>query len=429
MAELQTAGAAISLAFHVAALAHKAVKLIKRVLQADVEAEALQHRTEHLESLAKSVGKVLRYRKKQRGDAQPPPAEKDIIKTIKGSLVECRTCLKVICDRLKPYAEQKERGTLDKMSTGFKFVNSQAFIESQEKIISSHLQNLTLLVTLLNNLDHIDDTRQRQEQGRYLREVRTLVEAVVRQVVDEQSSVFRLLEADASEHQGSPSPEDMDDIESDPESDGGSSKIEMERRCPECWKRNLPVPDTPLAIAVKREQSEIVRGILETCEDKDIMITDAEDWTLLHYAAHKADHATVCVLLESSVGWAPDFIDARSKDGQTALMQIAKQADQEKSLELAKELIAHKCNLDAEDDSSIRRSALYFAIDGPKTTNRERFVDYLVERGAQKATLSEKYPEKASDYLALREQSHGREQKESSSSIGRKLSKAFSRSE
>ena len=414
---------------HAAALAHKAVKLIKRVLQAEAEAEALQHRTEHLESLAKSVGKVLRYRRKQRGDAQLPPAEKDIIKTIKGSLTECRTCLKVICDKLKPYEEQKERGTLDKMSTGFKFINSETFIESQEKIISSHLQNLTLLVTLLNNLDHIDDSHQRQEQGRYLREVRTLVEAVVRQVVDEQSSVFRLLEADADDHQGSPSPEDVDGIESDSESDDGSLKIDLESRCPECWKRNLPVPDTPLAIAVKREQSEIVRGILESCEEKDIKITDAEDWTLLHYAAHKSDHATVCVLLESSVGWAPDFIDARSKDGQTALMQIAKQADQEKSLELAKELIAHDCNLDTEDDSNIGRSALYFAIDGPKTPNRERFVDLLVGKGAQKATLSDKFPEKARDYPALREESPGRGRKESTSSITRKLSKAFSRSE
>ncbi len=412
---------------HVAGLAHKAVKLIKKVLKAEAEAEALQHRTEHLESLSRSVGKVLRYRKKQRGNDEAPPAEKDIIKTIKASLLECRTCLKVICAKLKPYDEQRERGTLDKMSTGFKFIKSEAFIESQEKIINSHLQNLTLMVTLLNNLDHIDENRQRKEQGRYLHEVRTLVEAIVRQVVDEQSSVFQLLETDAEDHRGSPSPDDVDDSENDSESDDGE-EIDLKRRCSECWKRGLPLPDTALAIAVKREQSENVRGILAICEEADIRVTDAEEWTLLHYAAHKSDHATLCILLESSVGRAPDFVDAKSKDGQTALMQVAKQADTEKSLELAKELIAHECDIDTEDESDIGRSALYFAIDGPKTPNREKFVELLVGKGAQKATMRDKFPEKASFYPALREETPARERRESTSSITRKLSKTFSRS-
>jgi hypothetical protein len=414
----------------IAGLARTAVALIKKAVAAEAEAEALQHRTEHLESLAKSVGKVLRYRKKRQGDRNLPSAEIDIIKTIKGSLLECQTCLRFICEKFAPYAEQRKRGTLDKLSKGFKFIRSESFIESQEKIINTHLQSLTLAVTLLNNLDHSEGASQQQQQGQYLREVRSLVEAIVRQVVDEQSSVFDLLGGDAGGQPSSPRFDDIDETEDDFADEQSEHEVDLQNRCPECWKRNLPVPDTALAIAVKREQSESVRGILETCEEEDIMVRDAEDWTLLHFAAHKADLETLCVLLDSSIGRTADFVNAKSKEGQTPLMQIAKQADAEKSLKIAEELIAHGCDIDTEDESEIGRSALYFAVDGPKTSNRERLVDMLIENGARKADMWEKFPEKASFYPALREQSPNRERKESTSStITRKLSKAFSRSD
>ena len=400
--------------------------MIKKVIKAEAEAQALRHRTEHLGNLAKSVGRVLRYRKKQRGKAEPPPAEKDVLKTIKESLDECQTCLKFICDQLKPYDGESEQGTLDKMSTGFKFVNSQPFITTQLSIINTHLQNLTLSVTLLNNLDSIDSTRQLQEQSRYIREVRTLVQAIVRQVVDEQSSLFELSEVDASDARNNKQAFDDDSSEEDIADERSDVEVDLTRRCSECWRRNLPVPDTALAIAVKRKEAEIVRGILESCEEADITVKDAEDWTLLHYAAHNADHDTLCVLLETSVGRAPEFVDAASKEGQTALMQVAKQADEDQSIEIAKELIAHGCNLDIEDESVIGRSALYFVVDGPKTPNRERFVELLVGKGAKKTTVQDKYAEKAKFYPSLKEDSQNRERK---SSITSRIKRTLSRSD
>ena len=423
----------------IARLAQVAVKLIKKVIRAEAEAQALRHGIEHLGTLAQSVGKVLRHRREQRGKVEPPSAEKDVLKTTKESLVECRTCLKLLCDQLKPYDDGRGRGTLEKMSAGFKFVNSEPFIRSQLSIINTHLQNLTLSVTLLNSLDHIDSTRQLQEQNRYIREVRTLLQAVVRRAGDEQSSLAELYEVDIAEVRDSDQALEDQISEDDTAGEENDAEIDVTRRCEECWKRNLPVPDSPLAIAVKHKEADIVRGILESPEVVDIRIRDAEDWTLLHYAAHNADLETLSALLESSVGRAPEFVNATSKEGQTALMQVAKQADTDQSLELAKVLIDHGCDLDIEDDSdignsseegsAIGRSALYFIIDGPKTPNRERLVELFVGKGANKTIIQETYPEKAAYYPALREESQKRDRGSSTSSITGRVMRTLSRSD
>jgi hypothetical protein len=61
-----------------------------------------------------------------------------------------------------------------------------------------------------------------------------------------------------------------------------------------------------------------------------------------------------------------------------------------------------------------------FTIDGPKTPNREQFVDLLVGKGADKRAIKGKYPEKARDYPA-REETPSSERRERTSSLSRKL--------
>ena len=425
-----------------ARLAHEAVILIKKVIHAEAEANALRHRTEHLGYLAKSVGKVLKLRKKRQGSVEPPSAEKDVLKSIKDSLVECRTCLKSLCDQLKPYDGVNERGTLENLGVGFKFVNSEPFIKSQLSIINTHLQNLTLSVTLLNSLDHIDSTRQLQDQNRYMREVRTLLLTVVRQAGDEQSSLAELAQesqVDLIDSRDSPQLTEEDSSADDTASEESEAEVDLTKRCKECWKRNLPVPDTPLAIAVKHRQAGVVRGILESSEEVDVKAADAEDWTLLHYAAHNTDLETLSALLECSVGRAPEFVNATSKEGQTALMQVAKQADTDQSLELAKALIDHECDINIEDDSNIGklgdddrivgRSALYFVIDGPKTPNREKLVELLVGKGAKTGPVQQTYPEKAKYYSALQNETPKKPRTSSTGSISNRVRRTLSRSD
>jgi hypothetical protein len=98
-----------------------------------------------------------------------------------------------------------------------------------------------------------------------------------------------------------------------------------------------------------------------------------------------------------------------------------KKSDTGKSLELAKELIVHGCDLDMDDDGDIGRSASYFHDRRPKTPNREQFVDLLVGKGADKRAIKGKYPEKARDYPA-REERPSSERRERTSSLSRKLS-------
>jgi hypothetical protein len=413
--------------------------LIKKVIKAEEEAQALRHRIEHLGRHATNVGRVLRYRQKQRGGKSPPPAEVDVINTIDKSLRQCQECLQFVCRRLKPF-ETSAQTARDKWSRGFKFVNSAKFIEAQLGVVNTHLENLTLSCTLLSNLDSVDASKALAEQNHVLQEVRALLRAVVHRATDEQSTLFQLSESelDLSEsHADQLGPsnslgEGADLFEDEHADEESVAAVQLSRRCSECWRRNLPMPDTELAIAVKHKQAEIARGIIQRCGEDDVTRRDAENWTLLHYAAHNADHQTVLVLLETEAGRASEFVNATSKEGQTALMSVAKQANtsQESILEIAKELIDKGCNIDAEDESVKTRSALYFAIDGPKTTPREHFVELLVGRGANKDRIWETYPEKAELYSALRIEPRKKERTSSTSSVkSSRLFRALSRSD
>ena len=63
-------------------------------------------------------------------------------------------------------------------------------------------------------------------------------------------------------------------------------------------------------------------------------------------------------------------------------MLVAGQADEDDSLGITEELINARCNLNLEDESEDSRTALWWAVDGSHSKNRERLVDILVENGA-----------------------------------------------
>lgn len=160
---------------------------------------------------------------------------------------------------------------------------------------------------------------------------------------------------------------------------------------------NASAPNTPLAVAVKRNHASIAKYLMEGGADAHVV--DADNWTLIHHAVYNNVYDALLVLLHcnrmESLGI---DLEAQSSQGKTALMHAAEKAWQPQSYDVAKAMITHDANVNATD--RIGRSALFFAINGPRTANREKFAKLLLDNGAYIESVPQK---KVKQYPTLRE--------------------------
>jgi Ankyrin repeats (3 copies) len=156
--------------------------------------------------------------------------------------------------------------------------------------------------------------------------------------------------------------------------------------------KNACAPFTPLATAVKTNQAHLVELLLDHGADPPV---DKQKWTLLHHAIANGAFDAFEVLLNPKYR---DRIDpsARSAEGRTPLLECAEKADRPMSYAMADLLLEHY-NADPNALDGRGRSALYWATThrwGPQNPTqklRERFVDLLIDNGADWKKTPEKF--------------------------------------
>ena len=297
---------------------------------------------------------------RQRQERRPDQNIKDTIMEIAESLKRCEVCLQVIEAELDPLDVMGTRARPPDFGKRIKWVCSQAFIRSQQNLIDTHLDNLKLDLAILQSLD----------QSATLNAVRALTRALTNNASDQQVNLEHLERPDSDGDAPSPVNE--------PTSDDEDLDEELSKHCPGCQRLNMTIPDAPLAMAVKHRQASKVQQLVSG--GHDATIRDPNEWSLLHHSTHLVDVQTTYALLKALSS--PEFVDARTRDGYTALMHVAGQADTDGSYDIADELIKRGSDVNTKDHSEDRRTALWWAVDGGYSKNRERLVDFLVDHGA-----------------------------------------------
>ena len=368
----------------------RTARLVQEVIEARAEADILHHKTIHLQELAKKIHLVLEIRQAQR-TLTPTP----FLTSIESSLTQCEENVRLLQLKLEPLAvsERRRRGT--GFAHRIEYVCSQNFIRRQESVIGTYINILTLDFILLQNLDQ---SATRRVQTETLAAVQGLALTLGGNAADAQSDLFQSTHDETLEITEGLEPPQQGPREDANAGDRDAPILDFVNVCPECRKRNIIVPEGALAIAVKHRQTTHVKDIIKA-DDADVSVRDAEDWTLLHHAAHNVDLEIIEALLHNPKGRA--LIDDVTQQRQTALMLVAQQVEVSDSLAIAQVLINFGCNVNVKDSSDSERCALYFAVDGPKTERREAFVNLLSRSGSELAWVRKNLQDSFKHYPLL----------------------------
>ena len=370
MAEIQTITAAVSLA----KLAIQTAGLVQQVYRAGKDADDLYCKVKHLHTVSKLVSRVLKNRQQSCPPTSWSEDERDVQTSIFESLEECNSCLIMLDQCLLPLQTKASGEGHLRIASRFNYVFDKPFISRQTELIKTQIDILKVNLDLVNLLDN----------GRILeavRPIRQLNQEVANQALQQGNKIMADFvpkeTQDAINHERERSrPSSVSAIDSD--SENQDPHFSIENGCPECKQRGSPVPDTSLAIAVKYKQPASVKYWIDRGED--VKVEDKDKWTLLHHATHRVDPESVKYLLRTPE--ASGLLDAQTTDGQTALMHVASYVETEGSYEIAEAFIQSHCSIDLNDYSEDHRTALYFAVNGSKTDNRQNFIRLLVDNGA-----------------------------------------------
>ncbi len=356
----------------------KAATLINKVIRARTNAATLYHQMRHLRLFAKRIGRILKDRQ-----SQQPATDQNTIETITEiaeSLRQCEICLQQIEEELNPLDVMGTKYRSPDFLARIKWVCSEPFIRSQQSLIATHLDNLNLDLKILQSLD----------QSATLNAIRALARALTQNASDQQVNLS---------HLERPGPDDDAPTHiNEPPSDSEDPVSELSKYCPECQRLNIVIPDSDLTIAVKYRQADRVQQLIS--EGQDATIEDPYKWSLLHHSTHLVDVQTTFALLEAPS--LRELVDAKTRDCFTALMHVAGQADADGSWEIAEALIRSGSDVNIQDESEDKRTALWWAVDGSYSTNRERLINILVRAGANVDSVrSGKLENQAKMYSAL----------------------------
>ena len=385
----------------------KAGKLIRKVIQARTDAAVLHHKMKHMRLLAERLARVLQEKERDKTLKQDRNFQ-ETVAAIGEELKQCLVCLQIIEEELDPLDVLGTQHRPPSFGKRIKFVTSQSYIKTQQSAIDAQLAILSLNYDMLRDFGQSATRNEVRETRNALRD---LTRVLTRNASDQQVNVSNLERPESD--QDPPSPVN------DPTSDEDDPEPELTRYCPGCQRLNTIIPDTPLAFAVKHRQAKLIPKLI--ANGHDLTIIDANKWTLLHHAADQLDQPATHHILEAESS--PDFVDAKTSEGLTALMYVAGQAGINGSYETAAELISKRCDVNLKDDSEDKRTALWFAVNGSAEGQRKRLVDLLVNSGAVTAPILDgSMKEKAKAYSSILDAAQN-EQPPEKEGLMRRLSK------
>jgi ankyrin repeat protein len=162
--------------------------------------------------------------------------------------------------------------------------------------------------------------------------------------------------------------------------------------------KDASAPHTPLLVAVKNNQTLTADMLLDAGADPNLL--NADKWSMLHHAVNSNAFDVLLTLL-SSKHKDKINIESKSSTGGTALLLAAERASKPQNHALAEALLRKNADVNAVD--SFGRSALYFATNGPRNTERENFVRLLMKYGADPALTPPKFRARFGQYMALKQ--------------------------
>jgi ankyrin repeat protein len=159
-------------------------------------------------------------------------------------------------------------------------------------------------------------------------------------------------------------------------------------------------PNTPMMMAMRRDQSIIVELLLTF--GPTINIIDKAGWGLLHHAVWRDCRQALRILLEQNNSRDLRLnLDARCVADWTPLMHLAETAQRPANVHLAQMLLDHGASLDATDMSG--HSALYYAVTGgAASSERNKFIELLLGRGANADVIRVKMPKRVRIFPAFK---------------------------
>ncbi|KAK5080923.1 hypothetical protein LTR05_008239 [Lithohypha guttulata] len=430
----------LSSSYHVVSLAYDLVCLVKKVVHAKPEAQRWLDQCKDLEKLAIGVRRELKARAKEHQHGRETSKhDLAVEKVLRSSIRRCKISLESMIEQLQPLNEVREEKLLKSLPDRVKFVFEEDFINSQQNLIDRQIRNISLAFHLLASSERRADRAERQIDSARVQRVEQLLEQLLSQRLERTSTEPGFGEdatlteraIDAQEVTAGPSGTgqthaqavdadaghaseegvvdassiDLDDSDSDL-ADSDSRNISRESI--------LDVARSPLLEAIKLKDVDTAKALLAVMEDDELRIYDEDGWTLLHHAV-LAHPKIMYALLKRSTVQASEYTNTQNDQGQTVLMDAAKQADSAQGCEMVKLLLEYQCDVNVQD--GIKRTALHFAINRPPDPegNSEKVIDMLLDKGANAKLILESGAEyRLKHYPALKTRVEESEQPSSS---------------
>lgn len=302
------------------------------------------------------------------------PLTREILQSIEASIRSCGHALDILNKMGQPLTEDTGRTWFRRI----RYVWDSDLRQDQEKILDRHVNFMTLDWVMLMKLD---DSRVPQAVLPFSQSLRQDAEQM-REVVDRRVGDLEIPDnAEEQEDLGLPSPSDEEGLQG--------------YQLPEY----LDESGAALFAAVACQEAEQVKSLLDAGCDPNLR--DEHERTLLHRACQNLDKDSLAHLLAVHERLPEDFIDAVDDRGDTALILVAKQANQAVALIMAKELLSNGGDPSfVNKTSETHRDALYSAMDAPRDGNRRQFTRVLAnEFGADVSLVEAAFPRATTQYL------------------------------
>lgn len=301
------------------------------------------------------------------------PIAVDALRDIHNSIKICERALNALDKMGQPLAEENGRA----WGRRIKYVWNSDLRQDQERILDKNVNLMTAYLTLLVNLK----SNVPQALLPFSQSLRQDAEQQQQEVEQRVNDMQIPNDADDTEDIGLPSSEDEEEMKVwtfPPHLEGQSGAA--------------------LFVAVASGRSHEVKHLLDA--DCDPSLLDDHDRTLLHRACQNLDSKSFRQLLMVLDRLPEGCLDAADDRGDTALMLLAKQANTEVSLQMARDLLDAGGSASCVNRSETPRDALYYAMDAPKQEHRVAFVRMLADDfDADLTVVEEAFPQATKQYL------------------------------
>ncbi|ETN38613.1 uncharacterized protein HMPREF1541_06650 [Cyphellophora europaea CBS 101466] len=358
----------VSAAFGLAKSAFETAKWLQRVCKARNDAEELYGYTLHIRALSVRIGRFIEKRWSNAVD----PEIAATLDSIRSSIESAHRALAVLDKIGKPLAQQTDKSWYRRV----KYVWDSDVRQDLEKSIDRSVQFLILDWSMLQT--------QESDMARTTLRYSEVLEPYAEQSWQKADQRVNRLEI--------PDTVQEDDVSELP-SPGDEEELDRFQLLP-----YLDLSEAALVVPIQLRDAQQLKRMLDDGFDASFRVE--HERTLLHQACLNLDEESLEHLLSFQHRLPERFVDATDDRGDTALMLVAKQADEDASIGLAKQLLSHKCDPSIVNPGETPRDALYYVIDGSKTEKRVTLFKLLVdEYGADLSLITDAFPKRTKQYL------------------------------